>query len=170
MEEQLNRVEGVEEFTAACDKILYGQADKVVKQAMTDAAKVAAKTLRGQLPKKMFRSLVKYKFKQGAALKFMNVGLFEKFKTLPELGYPNTPGNNKTAYMIAYWLNYGTLNRRDRSHNFRESIKRKSLKSRRGVRPQKFFEAVQPSMDEAYKDAFVKAMDTRTKNFFDNAK
>ena len=166
----LNRVEGVREFTAACDKVMYGGADKVVRQSMTDAAKAAVKSFKGHVPKKMFTSLVKYRFKQGKAVKFMNVGFFERGKTLPDMGYPNTRGNNKTAYMIAYWLNYGTLNRRDRSHRFREPIKRKSVKSRRGVHPQKFFEKMQPAADQAYKEIFVKALQTRAKTFFENAK
>lgn len=166
----LNRVEGVKEFTAACDKIMYGEADKVVRQSMTDAAKAAVKSFKGQVPKKMFSPLLKYKFKQGKALKFMNVGFFDRGKTLIDLGYKGTKGNNKPVYMIAYWLNYGTLNRRDRSHGFREPIKRKSLRSRRGVRPQNFFEKMQPAADQAYKEAFEKALDTRAKKFFENAK
>lgn len=166
MSAQLNKVEGVEEFTKAVDKVLYGEADKVVKLAMTDAAKVAVKQLKGALSKPMFKDLVKYKFKQGVKYKFMNVGLFDRHKTLPEVGYPNTKGNNKPIWHLAYWLNYGTLNRRDKTHTFRQRIKNKSINSKRGVRPQKFFEANQEQMTEAYKGAFQEAMNKRTVNFY----
>ena len=166
MSAQLNRVEGVEEFTAAVDKVLYGEADKVVKQAMTDAAKVAVKQLKGVLPKPMFKSLAKYKFKQGVKYKFLNVGLFDRHKTLPQAGYPDTKGNNKPIWHLAYWLNYGTLNRRDRSHQFRERIKSRSIKSRRGVRPQNFYDKNQEALTGAYKGAFVEAFDKRTKDFY----
>lgn len=163
---ELTKVEGVAEFTAAVDKVLYGEADKVVKLAMTDAAKVAVKQLKGTMPKAMFKSLAKYKFKQGFALKFMNVGLFDKHKTLPQVGYPNTKGNNKPIWHIAYWLNYGTLNRRDKTHKFREAIKNKSRNSKRGVRPQHFFDNNQEAVTGAYKGAFKSALDKRTQDFY----
>lgn len=160
------RVEGVQELTDALNRIQYGEADKAVKLAMTDAAKVAVKGLRAAMPKKMFRTLAKYKFKQGERLKFMNIGLFDRHKTLPQLGCPNTKGNNKPVWMLAYWLNYGTLNRRDRSHNFVKGIKNKSVNSKRGVRPQRFYEAYQETMTGAYKGAFKEALENRTKNFY----
>lgn len=163
---ELVRVEGVAEFTKAVDRIQYGEADKVVKLAMTDAAKVAVKEIKPLMPKKMFAQLAKYKFKQGAKLKFMNIGLFDKHKTLPQLGYPNTRGNNKSVWSIAYWLNYGTLNRRDRTHKFREAIKRKSVNSKRGVRPQKFYDTAEDRITSAYADAFNKALDARVNKFF----
>lgn len=162
----LNRVEGVEELTAAVDKILYGEADKAVKLAMTDAAKVAVKHLKGALPKAMFKNLVKYKFKQGTRYKFINIGLFDRYKTLPQFGYPNTKGNNKSIWHIAYWLNYGTLNRRDKTHTFRQRIKNKSINSKRGVRPQRFYEANEEQMTGAYKGAFQEAIVKRTENFY----
>lgn len=165
MSEQV-RVEGVEQFVKAVDRIQYGEADKVVRLAMTDAAKAAVKQVRALMPKKMFSQLAKYKFKQGTRLKFMNVGLFDKHKTLPQLGYPNTPGNNKGVWHVAYWLNYGTLNRRDRTHRFREAIKRKSVNSKRGVRPQKFYDSAEERITSAYSKAFNEALDMRVKNFF----
>ena len=168
---ELQSVQGVEEFTAVCDKIIYGEADKVVKQSMTDAAKKAVKVLKREMPRTLFAKLAKYKFKQGSQLKFMNVGLFENFKTLDQFGYPKTKGNNKTVYMIAYWHNYGTLNRRDPSHIFRERIKPKSRNSHRGVRPQRFFEKAQPAVDKEYQSAFDQAFKERTEKFFkDHAK
>lgn len=160
------RVEGVKELTAAVDKVLYGDADKAVKLAMTDAAKVTVKQLKGALPKAMFKNLVKYKFKQGVRYKFMNVGLFDRHKTLPQVGYPNTPGNNKPIWHVAYWLNYGTLNRRDRGHQFVQRIKNKSINSKRGVRPQKFYEANEEQMTNVYKSAFDEAMKNRTAKFY----
>lgn len=163
---ELNTVEGVKELTAAVDKLLYGEADKAVRLAMTDAAKVAVKQLKGALPKAMFKNLAKYKFKQGTRYKFMTVGLFDRHKTLPQVGYPNTKGNNKPIWHVAYWLNYGTLNRRDKTHNFTQGIKNKSINSKRGVRPQKFYEANQEQMTGAYKGAFTEAIVKRTENFY----
>ena len=166
MSAELVKVEGVKEFTAAVDKVLYGEADKVVKLAMTDAAKAAVKELKGALPKKMFRNLAKYKFKQGVSLKFMNVGLFDRHKTLPQVGYPDTKGNNKRIWHVAYWLNYGTLNRRDRTHQFAQRIKNKSINSKRGVRPQNFFDKNNEAMTGAYHAAFKEAFEKRTQNFY----
>ena len=160
------KLEGVEKFTKAVNRIQYGEADKIVKNAMTDAAKAAVKQLKTALPKPMFKNLPKYKFKQGVRLKFINVGLFDRNKTLPDLGYPNTKGNNKRIWHVAYWLNYGTLNRRDRTHTFRQRIKHKSINSKRGVRPRKFYEANEDNMTQAYTQAFSKAMEQRTRNFF----
>jgi len=160
------RVEGVKEFTAAVDKVLYGEADKVVKQSMTDAAKAAVKQLKGVMPKPMFKGLARYKFKQGVRYKFINVGLFDRGKTLPQAGYPNTKGNNKRIWHIAYWLNYGTLNRRDKTHQFKERIRSKSIRSRRGVRPQNFYDKNQESVINEYKAAFAEALDRRTQNFY----
>lgn len=164
---EMNMVQGVEEFTQACDKILYGPADKVVRQSMTAAAKKAVKTLQGQLPNRLYDDLLKYKFKQGVRLKFVNVGLFDNRKTLKDYRYPDTKGNNKRLFSIAYWLNYGTLNRRDPSHKFRERIKAKSRASRRGVHPQKFFERAQGGLDKAYISAFEEELNRRTEKFFE---
>lgn len=166
MEANTTRVEGVEELTQALNKLVMGEADKAVKQAMTDGAKAAAKTLKAGMPKKMFKQLVRYKFKQGKKLKFVNIGLSDKRKTLPQLGYANTKGNNKYVWSIAYWLNYGTLNRRDNSHSFSQAIKNKSINSRRGVRPQRFYEATEEGMTQTYKAAFASALEQRTKNIY----
>lgn len=160
------RVEGVEQLTAALNKLQYGEADKAVKAAMTDAAKQAVKDLKVAMPKKMFKQLAKYKFKQGRKLKFITIGLADKKKTLPQVGYPNTTGNNKRVWSIAYWLNYGTLNRRDQSHKFTEPIKQRSVNSRRGVRPQKFFESAMPTVEQTYVKAFESALENRTKDIF----
>lgn len=166
MADEFVKVEGVEELTKALDKLQYGEADKAVKAAMTDAAKQAVKVMKAEMPKKIFRNLVRYKFKQGYALKFMRVGLFDKKKTLPQVGYPNTKGNNKYVWSIAYWLNYGTLNRRDKAHHFEKAIKNKSVNSRRGVRPRHFFDNSRENVEKAYVDAFKPAIDNRTKNFY----
>lgn len=160
------RVEGVEQLEAALNKLQYGEADKAVKAAMTDAAKQAVKDLKVAMPKKMFKQLAKYKFKQGRKLKFITIGLADKKKTLPQVGYPNTTGNNKRVWSIAYWLNYGTLNRRDQSHKFTEPIKQRSVNSRRGVRPQKFFESAMPTVEQTYVKAFESALENRTKDIF----
>lgn len=167
MSDEFVKVEGVEELTRALNKLQYGEADKAVKAAMTDAAKQAVKVMKAEMPQKMFRSLVKYKFKQGHSLKFMRVGLMDRKKTLPQVGYPNTKGNNKYVWSIAYWLNYGTLNRRDRSHTFAQAIKSKSVNSRRGVRPQRFYDDSLDNVTKAYTSAFSTALDNRTKNFYD---
>lgn len=163
---QFKKVEGVEALTKALNQLAYGNADKAVKQAMIDAAKVAVKDLKVAMPKKMFRQLVKYKFKQGRKLKFITIVLADRKKTLPQVGYPNTKGNNKRVWSIAYWLNYGTLNRRDRSHKFTEAIKKRSLNSRRGVRPQNFFDRAVPQMEQIYVKAFSDALNNRTKDFY----
>lgn len=162
----ITRVEGIKELTAVLDKVQYGAADKAVRLAMTDAAKVAVKQLKGIVPKKMFRSLVKYKFKQGRDLKFMNVGLFDRHKTLPEVGYKDTPGNNKPIWHVAYWMNYGTLNRRDRTHQFAQPIKHKSINSKRGVRPQRFYDKNADAMTGAYRGAFEEAIKNRMQSVY----
>lgn len=166
MSDNVVKVEGVEELTKALDKLQYGAADKAVKAAMTDAAKQAVKAMKLEMPKKMFRSLVRYKFKQGQILKFMRVGLMDRKKTLPQAGYPNTKGNNKYIWSVAYWLNYGTLNRRDRGHTFAQGVKNKSINSKRGVRPQKFYDDSLENVKKAYVDTFGPALDNRTKDFY----
>ena len=163
---EFKRVEGVEQLEKALNQLIYGEADKAVKQAMTDAAKVAVKDLKASMPKKMFKQLAKYKFKQGRKHKFVMIGLADKKKTLPQVGYPNTKGNNKTVWSIAYWLNYGTLNRRDNSHKFTQAIKQKSVNSRRGVRPQNFFDTAEPTVEQIYAKAFQDALKNRTKDFY----
>lgn len=166
MEIKLNRVEGVEELTGALNKLIMGEADKQVKLAMQDAAKESVKTLKAAMPKKMFKKLVRYKFKQGKKLMFMRVGLADKKKTLPQMGYSNTKGNNKYVWSVAYWLNYGTLNRRDPVHKFAEAIKGKSIGKTTGVRPQHFFDNAEPHVTATYKAAFSSALDRRIKNIY----
>ena len=133
---------------------------KVVRQAMKDGGRQAAKVIRQAMPRR-FKRLVSSKVVKGAVSGDYSalIGAFNRAKS----------GNNEPDdWFKAYWKNYGTLTRRDRSHTFDYPIKHLNHKRRNevGQHAEKFYDgAVAPAQD-----AFVRTFQDSVKNQEDKLK
>ena len=133
---------------------------KVVRQAMKDGGRQAAKVIRQAMPRR-FKRLVSSKVVKGAVSGDYSalIGAFNRAKS----------GNNEPDdWFKAYWKNYGTLTRRDKGHAFDYPVKHLNHKRRNevGQHAEKFYDgAVGPAQD-----AFVRTFQDSVKNQEDKLK
>ena len=133
---------------------------KVVKTALKDGGKQAAKEIRKAMPRR-FKRLVSCKVVKGALSNDWSalVGAFNKAK-----GGTDEPDD----WYKAYWKNYGTLTKRDKDHKFDYPIKKLSRKRRNevGQDAEKFYDK---SIDPA-QNAFIRAFQDSIKKQEDKLK
>ena len=134
---------------------------KVVRTAMKVGARQAAKEIRKAMPRR-FKRLVSYKVKKGRVSHDLNaeVGAFNRVKGT---------GGERDDWYKAYWKNYGTLSRRDKTHQFTEPIKKLGRKRRNEVgQPQENFydKAIQPAQ-AAYLRAFQDSVKQQEDKLYD---
>lgn len=142
-------------FDRAPDNLL-----KVVRQAMKDGGKQAAKEIRKVMPRR-FKRLVSNKVVKGALSGDYQalVGAFNRVKSGTD---------EPDDWFKAYWKNYGTLTHRDQGHKFDYPIKKLGRKRRNevGQKAEKFYDrAVQPA-----EDAFLRAFEDSVKRQEDKLK
>lgn len=145
-------IEGVEECLRMLDKAPEN-ALKICRKAMKAGSKAVATQIRKGVPRR-WRRLVRSKVgKLPDGNLYARAGLYNG----KQVG-GNQPKEGQTwDWFKAYWANYGTLSRRDPSHQFRYKVKPKS-KSRRqdvGQPAQNFFEAA----SEGWQDVFVRTFE-----------
>lgn len=121
---------------------------KVVRQAMKDGGKQAAKEIRKAMPRR-FKRLVSNKVVKGAvsgnyaAL----IGAFNRVK-----GGTDEPDD----WFKAYWKNYGTLTHRDENHTFDYPVKRLNHRRRNevGQPHENFYDGAIAPAQQAFVRAF----------------
>lgn len=133
---------------------------KVVKTAMKDGGRQAAKEIRKAMPRR-FKRLVSCKVVKGAVSGDWSalVGAFNKVKN---------GTNEPDDWFKAYWKNYGTLTHRDQAHKFDYPIKRLGRKRRNevGQQHENFYDgAIGPAQD-----AFFRAFQDSVKRQEDKLK
>ena len=98
---------------------------KVVKKALKEGGKRAAKELRKAMPRR-FKRLVSNKVVKGVASGDYSalIGAFNRVKS---------GTNEPDDWFKAYWKNYGTLTKRDPNHKFDYPVKRLNRKRRNEV-------------------------------------
>lgn len=134
---------------------------KVSRTALKDASKVTTRQIRGRLPKR-WRGLVRYKvmktYQKGDLHALL--GLFNGHQ---RQGHQNKAGN-VDDWFKAYWLNYGTLSKRDPEHHFDQPVKLPETwsagrrKNTRGIKPRKFFEEAIAGWQGTFVEAFGKSI------------
>ena len=118
--------------------------DKVVKDSMRQAGKAAAQVIRPKMPNKTFRKAVKYNVKKGKEFTFANVGILR----------PKKQGDQRWAWMRAYWKNYGTMANRDPAHKFAYPRKPKYSNRLGGIKPAHFFESSMTGVEDVMQKTF----------------
>lgn len=134
---------------------------EVSRTALKDASKVTTRQIRGRLPKR-WRGMVRYKvmktYQKGDLHALL--GLFNGHQ---RQGHQNKAGN-VDDWFKAYWLNYGTLSKRDPEHQFRTPVKHRGTaaaarrKFAEGIEPRKFFEASIKGWQGTFVEAFGKSI------------
>ena len=137
---------------------------KVVRKALKDGGRQAAKEIRKAMPRR-FKRLVSYKVVKGAVSGDWSalVGAFNKIQS----------GTDEPSdWFKAYWKNYGTLTHRDKSHKFDYPIKpdhwaaAKRRRNNVGQPHENFYDgAIGPAQDaflRAFQDS-VKAQEDKLK-------
>ena len=152
------RIEGLEDTLRLFDK-LPENAKRVTQKAMKAGGKAGAKALRKQIPGR-WRKLPKSR-----------VGIDARREIWCRFGLYNNQvaqGHQPKAYQGAdakmgitdwfkfYWLNYGTLARRDRSHQFVKAVRKKTpgRRNNAGQPAQNIFERAVDSAMNDFTEAF----------------
>ncbi len=137
---------------------------KVVRKALKDGGRQAAKEIRKAMPRR-FKRLVSYKVVKGAVSGDYSalIGAFNKVKS---------GTSEPDDWFKAYWKNYGTLTHRDPSHKFDYPIKpdhwaaAKRRRNRVGQPHENFYDgAIAPA-----RDSFVRAFQDSLKQQEDKLK
>lgn len=141
---------------------------KMEKVAMRKAAQAVAKNIRKATPKR-FRRLVKYKMHEDRQRNsYVLIGLYNR----KEIGgHQPEEGWKVPDWFKAYWANYGTLSRRDPSHDFKTKIKAKTPGNPRrqsvGQPPQRFFEKSLQGWQDIYLETLEKEMKKQENTLYD---
>lgn len=156
------RIEGLDDCLKCMDQAPQNVV-KMTKTAMREAGKQTARLIRSRTPGR-FRRLVGSKVTKGQAtgITYALVGYFSK---------ENKKGSHSEVsdWFKAYWKNYGTLARRDRSHAFATSVK-PHVKGRRnnvGQNPENFFEQAIEGWDNKFLESFQESMKKQENKLYD---
>ena len=156
------KIEGIDE----CIKCMDAAPENVMKMtlnAMRDAGKQTARMIRQRTPGR-FRRLVGYKVSKGqiSGNTYALVGYFNK-------GKKKSSNSEISDWFKAYWKNYGTLARRDASHNFVTAVKR-NVRGRRnqlGQPAELFFEQAIGGWDNEFLASFRESMKKQESTLYD---
>lgn len=146
-------IEGVEECLRMFDKAPEN-ALKICRKAMKAGSKAVATQIRKGVPRR-WRRLVRSKVgKLPDGNPWARAGLYNNKQAT---GKQSNRGKDPAFdWFKAYWANYGTLSRRDPTHQFQYKVKPNSKKRRQSVgQPaQNFFEKAIVGWEEKFVDAF----------------
>ena len=152
-----SKVWGMKEALAGID----GSGDrleKILKKAMTEGGKAAARAMKGKTPKRWVK-LVRYK-----------VGKALTEGSTVRIGYYGTRGAKTRTREIpdffkAYWKNHGTLSRRDPEHKFDYPVKPNVVRRNDvGQYPEKFFEEAIRGIEEVFVDKVEEVLNANKDN------
>lgn len=121
--EKLYRIEGLDDCLRFMDQV-PDYLLKVTKAALKAGGKKGARILRQRVPPK-WRRLVAFKLMKGQVTQdtYLMVGYFNKDRNRPG----KYAGTSKAIpdWFKAYWMEYGTLARRDPNHHFDNPVRAK---------------------------------------------
>lgn len=144
-------IEGVEE----CLKMFENAPENVIKicrKAMKAGSSAVARQIRKATPKRWKRLVKSRVGRLPDGTLYARAGLYNG----KQVG-GNQPKNGQTwDWFKAYWANYGTLSRRDPSHQFRYKVKPRSKYRRQdvGQPAQNFFEQASNGWQETFVHSF----------------
>lgn len=151
------KVQGMKEALAGIDGA-GDRLERILKKAMTEGGKAAARAMKGKTPKRWVK-LVRYK-----------VGKALTGGSTVRIGYYGTRGaKTRTSeipdFFKAYWKNHGTLSRRDPEHKFDYPVK-PNVERRNdvGQYPEKFFEEAIRGIEEVFVDKVEEVLNANKDN------
>ena len=158
-------ITGLDDCLRFCDKA-PGELLKVCREAMKEGGKASKKMMRDRLPKR-WKRLAQSKVSKSQDGKLnAGFGLYNKHQ---QSGKQPRKGASVDDWFKAYWKNYGTLTKRDPSHQFDRPIRgaNQAVSRRRrnnvGQPAERFFEAA----THGYEDTFVEAFENYLEQHID---
>jgi Bacteriophage protein of unknown function (DUF646). len=146
-------IEGVDEALQRINEFPF-ECKKIIKKAIRETGNAMRKEIRGGMPYSSFRSAVRVVVKESkSGTDYTKVGIF-KSNSSSSGGIP--------AFFKAYWLNYGTLQNRDKNHHFENAIKSQSRDKKGGIKPRGFFEAAVDGKEAMFQNVFIKSIERQT--------
>jgi len=135
--------EGVAETMEILSKLPAKVAKRPLQSTLRRAAKPLEREVQQNLPQKVSELKKAITTKNMRSLPAVKTGIYTK-RVMVQL----RDGRNYDAYYPLYWLNYGTLERRDPTHQFQKPVRR-TRHLLAGIRPQRF---VQKSYDNVFRE------------------
>lgn len=161
-------IEGANELLRKFD-VARRDKNRVLRQAMADAAKVCARAMRSGIPAR-WRSIIRAKaYIDRSDTVVAAFGLSTKTKnargTQPK-------GKKINDWFKAYWLNYGTLQGRDANHKFKYPVKPRHTaaanrrKNKSGIKAQNFFDVAIKGYEAKFSNEFSKSLQAHIEQLF----
>lgn len=145
------KIEGTKE---ACDFLAAypRETKKIISKSLRESVKPLAKRLFGYIPIARWKRLVKVKVKQSkqSGRLYAVAGMFDDGKA--------TRGG-ASDWFQAYWLNYGTLRRRDPGHTFDYPPRGRKSRNKQGIHQRNFYESATNGMENDITDRFLKSIE-----------
>jgi len=163
----MERIEGLTDTLKFFDA-QPANAKRLVNKAMKDGAKAGAKAIRREIPTR-WRKLIRTSGGVDARSEIWS--RFGAYNNRVAQGhqpkqYEGRDAQGITDWFKFYWLNYGTLARRDQSHNFTRKVRPKvpTRRNNIGVAPRNWFDRAVPAGKQGFKDAFEASVQRNYRN------
>jgi len=150
---------GTENLQQIFNKLPAQYAKKPVQAAFRKGAAPFIKSLKSTMPPALKKVSKAIGIKNGKG-PYISAGIQAK-----KIGIKLNDGNTYDAYFPLYWSNYGTLTRRDTSHQFKNKIKASSSKRKGGIRPLLFVERSWEQTKQQAESIISKELVTQTEKF-----
>lgn len=143
---------------------------QVSRAALRDASRKTSRIVRGRIPKR-WQQLVRHKVSK--TYKGNLNAVFGLFNSHVAQGHQNPQGSPVPDWFKAYWLNYGTLSRRDPNHQFQQPVKHRKTaaagrrRNREGIEPRKFFEAAVAGWEGPFVEAFQASLKSQERKLYE---
>jgi hypothetical protein len=153
------RIEGMSDCLNWCDKAPEDMV-KLAKKAMRAGGGAVTKRMKPSIDAR-WRRLIKYKVTGGRNDKDLNCGI-GFFNGHQQQGKQSTKGAPIDDWFKFYWMNYGTLTRRDPNHRFTKPIRpahhaaSQRRRNRLGQPHRNYFEAAMEGYEDTFFNAFAK--------------
>lgn len=146
------KIEGTKE---ACDFLAHYPKDckKIILKALREATKPVTRKVRSAVPVARWRKLVKTKAKESkqSGRVYAVAGMLDNGKV--------EQGKRIRDWTEAYFVNYGTLRRRDPSHKFDYAPRGKNSRNKMGISPRNFYDRAVDGLETNVTDIFLASIE-----------
>lgn len=145
------------------------ECNKIILRALRESVKPVSTRVRSAVPYPQWRRLVKVKAKESRATGrlYAVAGMRDDGKV--------QEGSKIPDWFKAYWLNYGTLTRRDAGHTFTRAPRGSSSRNKKGSpkpdnKYRNFYDHAVEGLDKDITDKFLKSIERQHARLLDKIK
>lgn len=145
------KIEGTKEACAFLEAYPR-ETKKIISRALRESVRPMAKRLIGYIPVARWKRLVKVKVKQSrvSGRLYAVAGMLDDGKA--------TRGG-ASDWFQAYWLNYGTLRRRDPGHKFDYPPRGRQSRNKAGIHQRNFYDNAVAGMENDITERFLTSIE-----------